>query len=114
MRISDWSSDVCSSDLVFHPCFDQAAVILEGIKAEIEVNPRLAQDIPELCGAGPTWQVGVVVLNNGAKIQVGGSGKKLRGFRHGAQRPDLVVCDDLENDENVKSPEQREIGRAQV
>ncbi len=94
--------------VILSDSFDQAAVILEGIKAEIEVNPRLAQDFPDLCGAGPTWQVGVAVLRNGAKIQVGGSGKKLRGFRHGAQRPDLVVCDDLENDENVRAPEQRD------
>lgn len=85
----------------------QAATVLEGIKAEIEVNPRLAADFPELAGQGPTWQVGEVVTRNGAKIQAFGSGKRLRGVRHGAQRPDLVCCDDLENDENVKSPEQR-------
>ncbi len=87
---------------------DQAATVLEGIKAEIEVNPRLAADFPELAGQGPTWQVGVCITRNGAKIQAFGSGKRLRGVRHGAQRPDLVCCDDLENDENVKSPEQRD------
>ena len=32
----------------------------------------------------------------------------MRGQRHGPHRPDLVICDDLENDENVKSPEQRD------
>jgi len=94
--------------VILSDSFDQAAVILEGIKAEIEVNPRLAQDFPDFCGQGPTWQVGVVVLRNGAKIQVGGSGKKLRGFRHGAYRPDLVIADDLENDENVQNPDQRD------
>ncbi len=86
----------------------QAATVLEGIKAEIEVNPRLAADFPELAGQGPTWQVGEIVTRNGAKVQAFGSGKRLRGVRHGAQRPDLVCCDDLENDENVKSPEQRD------
>lgn len=44
----------------------------------------------------------------GTKIQVAGSGKRLRGLRHGAYRPDLVIDDDLENDENVASPEQRD------
>ncbi|MGA1856935.1 phage terminase large subunit [Azospirillum sp. 11R-A] len=87
---------------------DLAAVVLEGIKAEIEVNPRLAADFPELAGQGPTWQVGEIVTRNGAKLQARGSGKRLRGFRHGAQRPDLVVCDDLENDENVRNPELRD------
>ncbi|WP_136449813.1 phage terminase large subunit, partial [Haemophilus influenzae] len=42
------------------------------------------------------------------KVQVAGSGKKLRGLRHGAYRPDLVVLDDIENDEQVRSPEQRD------
>lgn len=88
--------------------FDQAAVLLEGIKAEIEANPRLAQDYPDFVGAGACWQVGVVTLRNGAKIQAAGSGKKLRGFRHGALRPDLVILDDIENDENVRAPEQRD------
>ncbi|MEW5727733.1 MAG: phage terminase large subunit [Pseudomonadota bacterium] len=88
--------------------FDQAAVLLEGIKAELEANPRLAADFPEHCGAGPTWQVGVAVTASGAKLQAAGSGKKLRGFRHGAQRPDIVILDDIENDENVRTPEQRD------
>lgn len=87
---------------------EQAAVILEGIKAELEVNPRLAMDFPELAGAGATWQVGVAVTRTGAKLQAFGSGKRLRGVRHGAQRPDLVWLDDIENDDNVRSPEQRD------
>ena len=87
--------------------FEQAAVPLAAIKAEIEVNPRLATDWPDDVGPGPVWQATDVVLKNGGKVKIGGSGKALRGMRHGAQRPDLVICDDLENDENVKNPDQR-------
>ena len=36
-----------------------------------------------------------------------GSGKKIRGRRHRNWRPDLLVLDDIENDENVNTPEQR-------
>lgn len=36
-----------------------------------------------------------------------GSGKKVRGRRHRNWRPDLIVLDDIENDENVNTPEQR-------
>ena len=32
----------------------------------------------------------------------------MRGLRHGPYRPDLVILDDLENDENVAKPEQRD------
>ena len=88
--------------------FEQAATMLEAIKAELEANARLKMDYPEACGQGRVWQAGVIVTVNNAKIQAFGSGKRMRGLRHGPYRPDLVVCDDLENDENVRSPEQRD------
>ncbi|SPW34055.1 Uncharacterised protein [Edwardsiella tarda] len=52
--------------------------------------------------------MGTVVTANNVKITVAGSGKKLRGLRHGPYRPDLILLDDIENDENVRSPEQRD------
>lgn len=88
--------------------FDQAATMLEAIKAELESNPRMAMDFPEVCGEGRVWQVGVVLTRNNRKVQAFGSGKRMRGLRHGPHRPDLVIADDLENDENVQSPAQRD------
>lgn len=87
---------------------DQAYPMLEAIKAELEVNPRIKIDFPKIAGAGSTWQAGSIVTRNGIKVQVAGAGKKLRGLRHGAYRPDLVILDDIENDEQVRSPEQRD------
>lgn len=88
--------------------YEQAAVALAEIKAELEVNPRLRQDFPEACGQGPVWREGKIITRNGAQARAFGRGKRLRGLRHGPFRPDLVVLDDLENDENVRSPEQRD------
>ena len=88
--------------------FEQAAEMLEAIKAELEANPRLLMDFPEVTGQGRVWQAGVIVTKNNRKIRAAGSGKRMRGMRHGPYRPDLVVLDDIENDENVKSPEQRD------
>jgi predicted phage terminase large subunit-like protein len=88
--------------------FDQAAIMLEAIKAELEFNPRLALDFPEAIGRGRVWQTGVIVTANNAKIEAVGSGKRIRGRRHGPYRPDLFIGDDLENDENVRTPEQRD------
>ncbi len=87
---------------------DQAYPMLEAIKAELEFNPRLALDFPEAAGQGRVWQAATIVTRNSAKIQVAGSGKKLRGLRHGPYRPDLCVLDDIENDEQVRNPEQRD------
>lgn len=88
--------------------FDQAAIMLEAIKAELESNPRLAMDFPEATGQGRVWQAGVIVTANDRKIEAVGSGKRIRGRRHGPHRPDLFIGDDLENDENVRTPEQRD------
>ncbi|WP_165006216.1 phage terminase large subunit [Neisseria yangbaofengii] len=87
---------------------DQAYPMLEAIKAELEFNPRLKTDFPEACGQGRVWQAGTAVTANDIKVQVAGSGKKLRGLRHGPYRPDLTVLDDIENDEQVRNPDQRD------
>lgn len=100
-------------ELKHYPCiimdvFEQAATMLEAVKAELEANPRLLMDFPKATGQGRTWQHGVITTANNCKIQAFGSGQKVRGKRHGPHRPDLIVGDDLENDENVRKPEQRE------
>ncbi|EOH9591158.1 phage terminase large subunit [Campylobacter jejuni] len=82
--------------------------MLEAIKAELEDNPHLKLDFPEVVGVGKTWRVGEFVSRNGVKIKAFGSGKRLRGVRYGVKRPDLVILDDLENDTNVRSKEQRD------
>lgn len=88
--------------------FDQASTMLEAVKAELEANPRLQMDFPKATGQGRLWQQGVIVSANDIKLQAFGSGKRMRGLRHGPHRPDLVIGDDLENDENVRKPEQRD------
>ena len=87
---------------------DQAYPMLEAIKAELEFNPRLKTDFPEMCGQGRVWQAGMIVTASNVKIQVFGSGKKMRGMVHGAFRPDLAILDDIENDEMVRNPDQRD------
>ncbi len=94
--------------LLIMDAFDQAASMLEAVKVELECNPRLRLDFPEICGQGRVWKEGVCVTANGRKVQAFGTGKRLRGLRHGPARPDLVILDDIENDDNVRSPEQRD------
>lgn len=87
---------------------EQAAEMLESIKAELDTNPRLAMDFPEACGRGRVWQATTAITANNIKIRIGGTGKKIRGMKHGPHRPDLIFLDDLENDENVKDKSQRD------
>ena len=87
---------------------EQAAEMLESIKAELDTNPRLAMDFPETTGQGRVWQATTIVTANNIKVRIGGTGKKIRGMKHGPYRPDLIFLDDLENDENVRDKAQRD------
>ncbi len=87
--------------------FEQAAVMLEALKAELEANPRLKYDFPDIVGQGLTWREGDITTRNKIKVECFGTGKKIRGRRHGPYRPDLAILDDIENDENVDNPKQR-------
>ena len=49
-----------------------------------------------------------ILLSNGCRIDAVGSGQKLRGRRNYERRPDLILCDDIENDEGVRTAEQRQ------
>ncbi len=84
---------------------DQAEGFLTDIKTEYEENAALKEDFGDM--QGKVWKAGVILLSNGVKIEAIGSGKKIRGRRHKQWRPDLILCDDLENDENVNTPDQR-------
>lgn len=87
--------------------YDQAVLLVEALKAELTNNARLQNDFPEAFGEGRIWREGEFVTRNNVKVQGLGANKKARGRRHGPYRPDLLFLDDVENDEAVRSPEQR-------
>lgn len=87
---------------------EQSAEMLESIKAELDTNPRLAMDFPDAVGRGRVWQITTAITANNIKLRIGGTGKKMRGMKHGPHRPDLIFLDDLENDENVRDKAQRD------
>lgn len=87
---------------------EQAEEMLEVIKAELVANPRLRMDFPDAFGQGRIWRAGQIITVNGIKVKAFGIGKRIRGARNGPWRPDFVFLDDLENDENVRSKEQRD------
>ncbi|MBU5312231.1 phage terminase large subunit [Tissierella carlieri] len=84
---------------------DQAEGFLTDIKTELEENRNIIEDFGIL--KGKVWKTGVILTSTDIKVEAIGSGKKIRGRRHRNWRPDLIVLDDIENDENVNTPEQR-------
>lgn len=87
--------------------YGQAALLVEALKAELTTNPRLSHDFPEACGQGRVWREGEIITANNIRLEGLGALQKIRGRRHGPYRPDLVFLDDIENDENVRSADQR-------
>ena len=72
---------------------------------EFEENAEIREDFGDL--TGKVWRSNVLVTSTNIKIEAIGSGKKIRGRKHRNWRPDLLILDDIENDENVRTPEQR-------
>lgn len=90
---------------VMKDSFDQAKLELSSIRNEIEGNELIIRDFGNLVGT--PWGKQEIVTANGVKIDALGTGQKVRGRRHNAYRPDLIIADDLENDDMVQSPTQR-------
>ena len=84
---------------------EQAEGFLDNIRVEFEENTAILEDFGPL--AGSVWRSNVLVTKTNIKIEAIGSGKKIRGRKHRNWRPDLIILDDVETDENVRTPEQR-------
>lgn len=85
---------------------EQAEGFLDDIKTELEDNGNIIMDFGILKG-DKAWRGSVILTKTDVKVEAIGSGKKVRGRRHRNWRPDLIVLDDIENDENVNTPDQR-------
>ena len=93
---------------IFSDAIELTETLIEAIKAELEENIQLSADFPHATGITNKWKIGDFVSKNNIRIKGYGSGKKVRGVKHGTYRPDLTIIDDLENDENVRSRKQRD------
>lgn len=89
----------------------QAKGFLGDIKMELLENEMLRKEfqVNELVKDTET-EIVVSLGSDGHlfRIITKGSEQKLRGLKWRGKRPDLIVCDDLENDEIVANPERRE------
>lgn len=73
---------------------------LRKIKFELVNNARVREYFGEQ--VSDKWSENHIILRNGVNIRARGAGGQIRGFR-----PDVIICDDLETDESVRSEEQR-------
>lgn len=87
----------------------QARQHLLNIKKELETNIILKMDLGPFKEETDEWgSLALVIPRYGAKIMASSTEQSIRGIRHGRHRPDLIICDDLEDLESVKTQESRD------
>ncbi|MEA2020780.1 MAG: phage terminase large subunit [Patescibacteria group bacterium] len=87
----------------------QARQLLGNIKSEFENNKLLISDFGPFEEFADEWRSETLVLPKyGARISAISSGENVRGIRHKQTRPDLIVCDDVEDSNSVRFRENRD------
>jgi len=93
---------------------DQAVDLLTAIKNELESNELLIRNFPDVAEpvgsrpGPPRWRKNDIITRNGIKVMAIGAGQKIRGRKHRQYRPTLIILDDVENETEVQSADQRE------
>lgn len=100
---------------------DQASLMLQAITDEIEGNDLLIEDFGDLVGKSKWGKfeiltrgfpeknttTGRIRMVGKIRLMARGARSAIRGLKSGKDRPDLILLDDLENDENVLTPDLR-------
>lgn len=96
--------------LLISDTVSQASQFLADVKKELLGNEKLANLFGIKEFVKDTEDDVIVRCEDGHlfRITARGSEQKLRGLKWNNKRPDLIVCDDLENDEIVMNPDRRE------
>jgi len=82
------------------------------IKQELESNRLLSNDLGPFLPDEDGWGTYSLELQHlGAKIISVSRGQSIRGLRHNQHRPDLIICDDVEDTIHQSQPEQQELYR---
>jgi len=83
--------------------------MLNNIKREFETNELLRRDFGKLELEADEWRADSIVIPKlDARISAFSTGESIRGIRHLTSRPDLIVCDDVEDLQSVKTRDLRD------
>lgn len=93
--------------VIINDTAEQVRGNLYNIKTELENNVYIRKNFPDI-KLGETWSEYNLLLSNGVRIIGRSRGQNIRGIRHKQYRPDLVIVDDPENLQQVKTKENRD------
>jgi len=101
----------------------QASALISSIKFELETNELLREDFGKVdlkrasdssyevrkkLESREEWQARNLLLSTGVRILARSRGQRIRGLRHREHRPKLIIGDDVENLESVRTQEGRD------
>lgn len=84
--------------------FDNACRLLLPYKSILETNNRIINDYGEQQSLG-NWEAGEFVTRKGVSFRAIGKGQSPRGTRKDQYRPDGLLIDDFDTDEECRNPE---------
>jgi len=86
----------------------QAKQHMMNLRRELEANTVLRNDLGPFQEEGDEWGSSSLVFSNlNARITAASSEQSIRGLRHNQHRPDLIICDDVEDIASTKTREGR-------
>lgn len=98
--------------LIISETTGMAQKFVEWVSGQLKHNKKLREDFGVLLHpnkqANEVDNLEAFVTAKGTKVQSAGMGVQLRGARHGAYRPDLLILDDLESSKNTNTRDLRE------
>lgn len=97
----EWNFVLKIGETINHSCTQ-----LENCRKQFEYNNKLKSIFGELKGNG-RWAQDIFQLSNGFTMAATGRGGQVRGRNVDGARPDFIHLDDVEDQESVSTPEQR-------
>lgn len=84
--------------------YDNAERLLLPYKAELENNKRISQDYGTQPSLGQ-WESGEFATKQSVSFRALGAGQNPRGTRKEQYRPDVILIDDIDTDEECRNPD---------
>lgn len=93
-----------SNVLLVSNTFSDAQRLLLPYKSILEVNDRVINDYGKQESIG-SWEAGEFITKNNVAFRALGAGQSPRGTRNDAVRPDIILIDDIDTDEECRNPD---------
>ena len=84
--------------------YDNACRLMLPFMMQLEKNLRIINDYGEQVVAGH-WEAGEFIAKCGCSFRALGAGQSPRGTRNEAARPDFILIDDIDTDEECRNPD---------